>query len=202
MKSGLILKLLPQNIMIEKTNFITIGAAGRNVGKTEFACELIANYTKKENVIGVKITTINEKNEKCPRGVDGCGVCSSLKGNYCITEEITGQKGKDTVRMLTAGAEKVYWLRVLREHLKEGIEDLLKLIPDNACVVCESNSSRQILKPGIFIVIKDNNVDKVKLSCKNVIHLADKIIKFKNNNWDFQPENFYFENKTWSFKNV
>ncbi len=188
--------------MIEKLNFITIGAAGRNVGKTEFACELIADYAKKENVIGVKITTINEKNGKCPRGGDGCGVCSSLKGNYCITEEIDGPKEKDTVRMLAAGAGKVYWLRVLKEHLKEGIEDLLKLIPDTACVVCESNSSRQLLKPGIFIVIKEKNVDKIKLSCKNVIHYADKIIKFENNDWDIQPEKFHFENITWSFKNV
>ncbi len=104
--------------------------------------------------------------------------------------------------MLAAGAEKVYWLRVLKEHLKEGIEDLLKLIPDTACVVCESNSSRQVLKPGIFIVIKEKNVDKIKLSCKNVIHLADKIIKFENNDWDIQPENFYFENNTCCLKNV
>ena len=202
MKSGLILKPLPQNIMIKKKNFITIGAAGRNVGKTEFACKLIERYAKIENVIGVKITTIKEKNGKCPRGVDGCGICSSLKGNYCITEEISGLKGKDTVRMLNAGSGKVYWLRVLKEHLKEGIENLLKLIPDNACVVCESNSSREILEPGIFIVIKDINIDNIKSSCNNVIHYADKIINFDDNDWDFQPKNVSFENKTWSFKNV
>ena len=188
--------------MIEKSNFIIIGAAGRNVGKTEFACKLIANYTKNENVIGIKITTINEKNGKCPRGGNGCGVCSSLAGNYCITEETGEAKDKDTVRMLNAGAEKVYWLRVLKEHLKEGIEKLLELIPDNACVVCESNSIRLVLKPGMFIVIKEKSTEDIKVSCYNVIHFADKIIEFNNNNWDNQPDYFCFENKTWIFKNV
>ena len=188
--------------MIKKKNFIIIGAAGRNVGKTEFACKLIADYAKSANVIGVKITTINDKNEKCPRGGNGCDVCSSLIGNYCITEEIAGPKGKDTVRMLNAGAEKVYWVQVLKEHLREGIENLLKLIPDTACVVCESNSSRLVLEPGIFIVIKEKNVDNIKPSCKNIIHYANKIIEFKNNNWDIQPEEFYFENKIWSLRNV
>ncbi len=184
--------------MIKRENFIIIGAAGRNVGKTEFACELIANYAEQENVIGVKVTTIKEKDGQCPRGGEGCGVCSSLKGNYSITEEFTGSEEKDTVRMLNAGATKVYWLRVLKDHLLEGITELLTKLPNTACVICESNSSRLVLESGVFIVIKEKKVDTIKQSCKNVIQYADKIIEFGNNKWSVQPTDFKFNHGKWS----
>ncbi len=183
--------------MIEIPNMITIGAPGRNVGKTEFACELIQRYAQSETVIGVKITTIKEKDGKCPRGGDGCGVCSSLTGNYMITEERDGPSAKDTVRMLNAGAEKVFWLRVLQEHLEEGMQDLLKQIPENACIICESNSSRSVAKPGLFIVIKEHGSDTIKQSCRNVIEFADHLITFDGQGWDFMPDQITYEAGRW-----
>lgn len=184
--------------MIEVPNMITIGAADRNVGKTEFACELISRYAQTETVFGVKITTIKEKNGQCPRGGDGCGVCSSLIGNYRITEERDGPSVKDTVRMLNAGAKKVFWLRVLHEHLEEGMRDLLTRIPENTCIVCESNSSRSIAKPGVFLVIKERGSDTIKQSCRNVIEFADQQITFNGQGWDVAPAQMNYTAGQWS----
>ncbi len=184
--------------MIEMPNMITIGAADRNVGKTEFACELIHRYARTETVVGVKITTIKEKDRKCPRGGDGCGVCSSLIGNYIITEERDGPPAKDTVRMLSAGAEKVFWLRVLREHLEEGMKKLLEQIPENTCIICESNSVRTVAKPGLFIVIKEQGSETIKQSCKNVIECADQLITFNSQGWDVSPTQINYKNGQWS----
>ncbi len=178
-------------------NMIIIGAAGRNVGKTEFACELIAKYANVANVIGIKITTIKEKDGKCPRGGEGCGVCSSLKGDYMITEETEGPAEKDTVRMLNAGAEKVYWLRVLREHLTEGVSELMKLIPKNACIICESNSARRVIEPGVFLIIREKGSTEIKHSCKKVAHFADEMIDFDGTGWSLQPDEIVFTNNRW-----
>ncbi len=183
--------------MIEKQNIILIGSAGRNVGKTEFACELISHYMKCETVIGIKITTVKEKDGKCPRGGEGCGVCSSLEGHYDITEEINGPAEKDTVRMLSAGAKKVYWLRVLKSYLHDGIDELLSKIPDNACIVCESNSARLVLNPGLFIVIKEKKIDSIKSSCQSVIKYADRIIDYNDKTWNVQPDEIIFSDMTW-----
>lgn len=188
--------------MIEKPNMIIIGAAGRNVGKTEFACELIRHYAPVETVVGIKVTTIKEKDGKCPRGGEGCGVCSSLIGNYMITEEHEGPSAKDTIRMLNAGAEKVFWLRVLQEHLEGGMTELLSRIPKNACIVCESNSARAVVRPGLFIVIQETGSTTVKESCRTVIDCADRLIAFHGTGWDFPPNRISFEAGCWEFSNT
>ena len=182
---------------MKKHNIIIIGASGRNVGKTEFACRLIEQEAKKRPVFGIKITTIKEKDGKCPRGGEGCGVCSSLKGDYMITEETEGPAGKDTVRMLSAGGKKVYWLRVLREYIEEGISELLKNIPDNACIICESNSARRVIEPGLFIIIREKGSTEIKHSCKAVAKFADEIIDFDGTGWTLKPNNIVFTNNKW-----
>ena len=100
--------------MINIPGMIMIGAGDRNIGKTEFACSLIRKFSSRRNIIGIKVTTIDETRGGCPHGGDGCGVCASLQGNFCITEETDSKPDKDTCRMLAAGATKVFWLRVLK----------------------------------------------------------------------------------------
>ena len=136
--------------MIEQPNMLMIGSAGRNIGKTELACRLIRKFNPRIDIVGIKVTAIQEKGGKCPRGGEGCGVCTSLQGNYCITEERSGPPGKDTTKLLEAGAEKVYRLCVLKDHLEEGFVALMESIGDRAISICESNSLRQIVEPGLF----------------------------------------------------
>ncbi len=183
--------------MMTRSNMLVLGSAGRNVGKTEFACRLIARYAAIQTVVGVKITTVKERDGKCPRGGEGCGVCTSLQGNYAITEEVDGPADKDTTRMLEAGAHKVYWLRVLQEHLAEGVASLLELLPENAVIVCESNSLRQVLIPGLFLVVREKGSDAIKASCKDVIQFADRVFEFDGTDWDFDPQQCVFSNGRW-----
>ncbi len=185
--------------MFKAPNILSIGSAGRNSGKTEFACELIRKYRRFETVIGVKITTIDE-DRPCPRGGDSCGVCKSFTGKYSITEERDGPAGKDTVRMMEAGAGKVYWLRVRKKHLQEGVFALCQLLDPSACVICESNSARQVLEPGFFLVIRELNSGTIKKSCREVIQYADKVVTFNGSGWDMSPGEVTFNAGKWSYK--
>ena len=97
--------------MLKLQNMLLIGAADRNVGKTSFACSIIKKYSDSLPVVALKITVIKEKDGKCPRGGQGCGVCTSLSSDFLITEEFNSASGKDTSKMLVAGATKVFWLR-------------------------------------------------------------------------------------------
>ncbi len=173
--------------MIVRPNILVIGAAGRNVGKTEFACQVIARYASAHTVVGIKITTIRDRDGACPRGGQGCGECGSLNGEYLVTRETAGDNDKDTTRMLHAGAAAVYWLRVRREFLHEGVSRLLQEIPADALVVCESNSVRSVLVPGVFLVIREKNSTATKESCQSVITHADRILSFDGKDWDTQP---------------
>ncbi|MHC4344949.1 MAG: hypothetical protein ACYSUP_09725 [Planctomycetota bacterium] len=84
--------------MIRLERMLMIGSAGANVGKTELACAVIRRFCKSNSLIGIKVTTIQAKDGECPRGGAGCGVCSSIDGNFLVTEETDRTSGKDTAR--------------------------------------------------------------------------------------------------------
>ncbi len=185
--------------MLKLNNMLIIGAAGRNVGKTELACKLIDKYRQSNKVTGIKVTTVHKRDGKCPRGGEGCGVCSSLKEDYCITEETDLSLGKDTSRLLAAGANKVFWLRVMKSHLTEGVTALLNNIDAHDVLICESNSLRQVVQPGLFLLVKNKDSEQYKASATTVKDYADRIIHFDSNNYehDIDINKITFKDNIW-----
>jgi molybdopterin-guanine dinucleotide biosynthesis protein A len=179
-----------------------VGAAGRNIGKTEFVCRIIERVSAQVPVIALKVTTVQKRDGCCPRGGTGCGVCSSLAGDFEITDETLQEtcsmsSKKDTVRMKTAGAEQVYWLRVMRDHLQDGFDALLPRIPQGAAIVCESNSLRTVVEPGLFVVIADAARSEVKESCRQVLAHADRMVTFDGTSFSLPPECVSFVHGAW-----
>ncbi|MFH1296875.1 MAG: hypothetical protein ABIJ04_06335 [Bacteroidota bacterium] len=186
--------------MTVKSTILIIGSTGRDIGKTEFACRIIEKHSAHKEIFGIKIVPVDKDERNCHRGIDGCGLCDSLTGDYQIIEEKIPDTLKDTSRMLKAGAKKVYLLLVDKNSLEKGIQAMLRILPDNALIVIESNSIRKVLEPGLFIVIKDFTANSVKQTCAEVIEFADKIVEFNNMNWDFHPDNVFIQNERWIIK--
>jgi molybdenum cofactor guanylyltransferase len=179
---------------------ILIGATGRNVGKTEFACAMIRRLADHQPIIAAKVTVIRETGSTCPRGGEGCGVCGSLKGDYQITEEQNRLSGKDTARMLQAGATRVLWLRVRHACMEEGVRALLAMLPEGIPLICESNSLREVLTPGQFVVVRDSRTSTIKETCRRVMPLANRIIAFDGTGWDIQPDELTFSQGQWLWR--
>jgi hypothetical protein len=155
---------------------LLIGATNRNSGKTTLAVAAAKLWKDYYPVIGLKITAIQEKDGKCPRGGEGCGVCANVKGEYEISEETNISSNKDTSILLASGISKVYWLKTLKSHMYEGIQNLMSQIPKNTLIICESNSLREIVVPGGFIMLNNQENSQMKNSASEVIHMADLII--------------------------
>jgi len=185
------------NKMFKLDGMLMIGSAGTNVGKTKLACTLLRKFSKTNDIIGIKVTTIKDKDGQCPRGGEGCGVCSSLEGVYCITEETDSSSGKDTARLLSAGASRVFWLRVLKEHLQEGTTALLEVICPDAVSICESNSLRQVVKPGLFLMAKNSDLKVWKSSAQQVKKHSDRIIVSDGNSFDFDLDRIRLIDGKW-----
>jgi len=182
--------------MIKLDSMCIIGAAGSGVGKTELACAIIGRFAKSSDIVGIKVTTIKVSDGRCPRGGQGCGVCSSLAGDFQITEEtekktpvrVPAGRGpklgakyfahsqKDTARILAAGAKRVFWLRVMHTHLEQGLTALLDMVGPDAVLICESNSLRHVVEPGLFLIVKDRDTKFWKDSARQVKSYADKIV--------------------------
>ncbi len=152
---------------------ILVGSTARNLGKTALAARLIEALRPREKVIGVKVTTIRDRGAKCPRDGDGCGICSSLIGNYEIREERDPDGDKDTSRLLKAGAARVFWLKVMRDSLAEGLDALMTRIDREAVIVAESNSLRKVVTPSLFLMLKGSDRGPVKPAAREVMSFVD-----------------------------
>jgi molybdenum cofactor guanylyltransferase len=183
--------------MVKLDGMLMIGSAGINTGKTTLACEVIKRFSKSTNITGIKVTTIKAKDGSCPRGGRGCGVCSSLDGDFCITEELKRDSGKDTSRLLSAGAHRVFWLKVMRSHLQESITALLNIIGTNSISVCESNSLRHVIEPGLFLMVTAPNVKKWKASAKDVRRYVDKVVVSNGSSFDFDITEINLVQQRW-----
>jgi hypothetical protein len=153
-------------------NMILIGSGGRNSGKTSLALELIRRWKDRVSITALKVTTIACKGV-CHRGGEGCGVCTDIASDFVLEEEQGGASGKDTVQLLKAGADRVFWLRTLQSALAEGFACFMgKTFPDGL-LICESNSLREVVNPGCFIMLAAGGNGRMKPSAEKVADRAD-----------------------------
>ena len=171
---------------------LLIGGATRNVGKTTFSCSVIKNNSKQNTIIGLKIKTLY-KGDDFFHGNDR----NPLKGNYRIIEEFDKNGNEDTMRMLDAGAKKVFRIKVKSEFIKEAFDELFQQIPENSFILCESNSLRKVIEPTLFLMIKHDNSNEMKPSAKKLEPLVDKIIFTDGRQHNFNINNITIKNDQW-----
>lgn len=186
--------------MIEVPGMVMVGAMARGGGRTKLACLLVERFSSRCSIIGIKVTTVKDAESGCPRGESECVVCSSLQGEYEIVEETDAKGDKDTCRMLASGAGRVFWLRVLRPHLEEGIRKLLEIVGADAVSVCESNSLRRVVEPGLFFMVEREGGEEQKASAKDVVRQADRIVLFDGNEFDMGIDEVELADGRWTCK--
>ncbi len=188
--------------MIRCPNMLMVGAAGRNLGKTTFICRLIERLSKTQPVIAFKVTAFDDIDGKIIVETQMCKTYKTLKGRFMVTRESDDPVERDTQRMLHAGADQVYWLRTVKSALDDGMREMLAQmrangVPiDTACMICESNSARKAVEPGLFLIVQQEG-DDFKPSCTEVRGEADRIIQFHGNGWEIDPDNLDFSSTRW-----
>lgn len=162
------------------SNMILLGATGRNLGKTTLAIHIIEELKERVPIIALKVITVRDHGDICPRGGKGCGICHGLKDCFDIREEL-GDGGKDTMLLRKAGAKRVYLIRSLKDHVQDAIEEAMSYVPEGHLVICESNSVRTAVDPGVFIMIKSpGGEENYKPTAKEVISKADFVMEQKD----------------------
>jgi hypothetical protein len=167
---------LVDKALFDKTNLILVGATGRNSGKTNAACALIERLKKYFEITALKVTTADHSGAGgCQRGEEGCGACTFTEP-FVLQEELELQSGSDTSRFLVAGAGRVFWLRACRETMAEGYRAFLAQLAatdqTRQVIVAESNSLREVVRPGFFIMVT-SLFSQLKESAQRVGGLAD-----------------------------
>ncbi|MDR2499895.1 MAG: hypothetical protein LBD37_02285 [Treponema sp.] len=159
--------------MMLTKNLILIGSGGRNSGKTALAEALIRLLAPQYPLCALKVTTVAETGG-CHRGEQGCGACAGFSA-YALDEEKDRASGKDTSRLLNAGAKPVFWLRSRAACLAEAYAAFLAKVNAPSLIIAESNSLRRRVEPGCFIMVRPPPAERerVKPSAAGVEGLAD-----------------------------
>jgi len=134
--------------MISVPEMIMIGGNSRNSGKTTLACNCITQLSIKQEVIGLKVTSIR------PGEADLHGNHNdNFTGEFSIFEELNQQSQKDTAKMLKAGASHVYYICVEEKFTEKAILHFMSRYINKQVIVCESRSLRRIIDPGLFLIM-------------------------------------------------
>jgi len=165
--------------VIDKNKILLISGSGQNIGKTTFVCKIISK-NKENNIVAIKISPHFHKVET--------GKLLFSKNDYQIYQELDKTGKKDSNKMLKAGAKQVFYIQAKDEELSSAYLKLSELIDDEAYIICESGALRNILKPKIFIFIKNIEEAKIKEKAKHLIPLADTVLVFdgKKHSWEKQ----------------
>ena len=135
------------------SNLLIVAGAGRNVGKTEFACRLIEQWSRHREIYALKVSAIYPDEDIYH------GDHANLRLTENLFEETRYDLTKDTSRMLRAGAAKVYYLQGDGEQIRAGFWEFQNRIPKAAPVICESGSLWKFVRPGLLVLVKTAKLD-------------------------------------------
>jgi len=154
---------------------LLIGSGRREAGKTELACRILRRFAARFPLVGVKVTPID------PEGGEGGPI---FEGPFRLSEEDGRIPGKDTSRLLAAGARRVLWLRVRRPELRAGLRALREKIGPGALVVAESSSLRALVDPDLFLMLQRPGPRQPKPAAGALAGFADRLVGFDGAGFD------------------
>ncbi|WP_461629958.1 hypothetical protein [Labilibaculum euxinus] len=176
-----------------KRNILLITGTGRNVGKTLFACRLIEKLKCENELVCIKISPHFHELSKELEII-------SETDNFVIAKETSKTGSKDSNRLFRAGSKKVYYVQAKDDHLTEILSYFEKILSAETPVICESGGLRDLIEPGLFLMINKKDNKNIKTRAIGYGKLADKWIEFNGENFNFTAENISFTNNEWKIK--
>lgn len=164
-----------------------VAGDGNKAGKTTMSCRIIEGYAH-IGITAIKIT--HHFHDVTP------GLKSISEGEgYSVYEEHDREAQKDTSRMLSAGASRVFFAKVSDSSVADAFNQIMKQIPPETPIVCESPSLRYYAEPGMFIIMESetsyNKKDISKLLA--LPHIKVKLSELKG----LKSLPFTFNNGEW-----
>jgi hypothetical protein len=126
-------------------NLLIVSGTGSKSGKTTMVCRIIGQFRDLKPV-AIKISPhFHDKTVGLLERASDAG--------YSIHSETDPDSGKDTSRMLKAGAAEVFLIQVWNANIVKVFNELTGQIPAGTPIICESPSLRNHFEPGVFILM-------------------------------------------------
>jgi LAO/AO transport system kinase len=150
-----------------KPFIIGIGGAHSSCGKTTLASAIIKSLAD-----GSPFAPLRAKPRIAAIKYTKEAFCSSLIADDAALYE----KGKDTGRLSSAGADKVLWIKSPAEVLAEMLPAVMERLSGFECIVVEGNSAVELAESDIVIFITGRPHEPAKASAARLFGMADIIV--------------------------
>jgi hypothetical protein len=160
---------------------IIIAAPSANCGKTELSCRLIRALPGAQ---ALKITRFHRESH-CPvhgineHGEDNCDGCAPAPAGFELVEDdaVLRTPGKDSDRMLQAGASPVYWLRAAPHVFEYALSAAMKRFDPARPLVLEGNSAATVTGfKGEVVLLWPQRTRGVKASVLPALRRVDHLV--------------------------
>ena len=186
--------------MIDIPGMLMVGARCKSDGKTAFTRSIIDKFAGKHDIVGVKVTTVDNFNTSHHPEVSGSKSGGPCMGPWYITEEKDPHSNTDTGKMLAAGAKRVLWLLALKNHLDKAAQALVETLGAETVSICESNRARSVIEPGAFIMIEGTDDKDWKPSAREVAGYADRVVLSDGTRFDIDPDDIRLLDGRWTVR--
>lgn len=126
-------------------NMMIIRGNGRNVGKTFTACRIISDLAMVHPPVAVKISSHFH-----PLSPVMDVICESA--DFVVAEE-RSLSGKDSSRMLQAGARRVFYIQTRKDHVLKAFRLIEPYLDPQEPVVVESGGLYDFVEPSVLVQI-------------------------------------------------
>jgi hypothetical protein len=171
-------------------NILLVTGNGRNVGKTTFSCAVI-EHLKEEKIIGVKISP--HFHEFDPEEED----VLYQKDDIIIIEEHRKNTGKDSAKLLAAGAYRVFFIMAKDRYLNKAFRILIELAGTDYPMIIESAALRNTIIPSNFLLLSRPNRPQIKDSIAHLMEYVDYKIILDDEKTNLILENLSYSNSEW-----
>lgn len=154
------------------TRYLVVGGHTRSIGKTSLVVDLICAFPGADWT-AVKITQYGHG--VCSEHGEPCD-CASATHAAILDEERDRTGRTDTSRFLVAGAQRSLWLRTRQGDLAEGMPLLRQALAGAGNVILESNAVLGFLRPALFLVVLDPQVEDFKATTQRYLDRADAFV--------------------------
>ena len=106
---------------------------------------------------------------------------SGFHDKIVIQKETRTDGNKDSMRFLKAGATTSWYIQTEDAFLPDTFPEIEKILQEARWVVCESNSLRRFVQPGLFIMVKGKEAFRSeKKNIPGLLEMADATVEALN----------------------
>ena len=176
--------------ILKLPQLLLIAGNGRDSGKTTLACLLIKKFSTDNPIISLKISPHRHK-----IAAGGNVFCDTE--NLYLAEETDPGTGKDSSRMLQAGAVRSFFICAEGEQLPVAMNKILELTGRHALIVCESGALRKYAEPGIFFIV-DRSVNKeIKPGTRMLLDFNPIWLTFDGHDFNLNLNEIVIQHNSW-----